>query len=811
MKLIIIGGVAGGASAAARARRNSENAEIILFEKGEYVSFANCGLPYHIGNVIEDRDDLLVMTPESFKERANIEVRIKSEITAVNTKEKSITVKDHLTAKIYTETYDKLILSPGSSPFIPPIPGTDDPDICVLWTIPDMDKIISKIKDGAKNAIVVGGGFIGLEVAENLIQRGITTTLIEKMPNLLVPFDVEMGAPLTDEMASHGVKLLLNNGITKVEKTLDKKFIVSTDTGHKIATDLLILSIGIRPNTAFLKNSGIKLNAIGAIVTDKYLCTSDPDIYAVGDAIEVNDLILSKQGMIPLAGPANKQGRIASDNAMGSRKEYKGSLGTAICKVFSLSAACAGLNEKKLKQAGIDYIKYYILPQSNASYFPGSERMYIKMIIARDGRILGSQIVGGKGVDKKIDLIATAMRNGLKVTDLSELELSYAPPYNSAKDPINFAGFVGEDILEGKSQIVHSDNITKELCLIDVREKDEVEMGTIPNSVNIPLGQIRSRLSELPKDKTIVTFCKVGLRGYLAERILKENGFDSRNLSGGFEVWKLFNTIKKTVPDSIQPTTQNLRQENNNMNVNIEINACGLQCPGPIIKVKDAINKIKEGEILKIRVNDRGFLNDIPAWCHATGNELISLEQEDKNGVTTVLIRKGSHSPKIDHPSCSVQEKKTAIVLFSNDLDKAMAAFIMASGFASLGHKVSIFFTFWGLNVLRKENPPAVKKDFLSKMFGIMMPRGAKKLALSKMHMMGIGTAMMKHVIKSKNINSLPELISQAQCMGVEFIACDMAMNVMGLKEEELISGIKIAGVGNFAALSEQSAATLFI
>ncbi len=804
MKILIIGGVAGGASAAARARRNSEDAQIILFERGEFVSFANCGLPYHIGNVIEDRDDLLVMTPESFKNRANIEVRIKNEVIDVNSKEKKITVKDINTGKEYYESYDKLILSPGSSPFIPDIPGSKDPDICTLWTIPDMDKIIARLQQGAKDAVVVGGGFIGVEIAENLIERGIKTSLIEMTDHLLPPFDKEIGHLLEGETLSSGVNLLLNTGLVKIEKTHDKNFILTTDKGEKITTALLILSIGVRPNTAFLKNSRIKLNPRGGIVTDKYLQTSETDIFAVGDAIEVNDLLFNKQTMIPLAGPANKQGRIAADNLFGLKKEYKGSLGTAICKVFGLTAACVGASEKKLKLEGTEYFKYYLVSGSNASYYPGSESMYIKILSDKNGKLLGAQIVGLKSVDKKIDIIASAIRNGLTVSDLAELELAYAPPYSSAKDPINFAGFIGENILDGKSEVIHSDSIPKESYLVDVRNEDEFVMGTIPGAINIPLGQIRNNLEKFPKDKSIIVFCQMGLRGYLAERILKVNGFKVQNLSGGYAVWKLFNPVKKSPKTEIH-----ILQGENNLKIDKEINACGLQCPGPILKVKEALNKMEQSQLLKVVVNDKGFLNDIPAWCKSTGNELISATKETDCSYVA-LIRKGENI-QIKQTACLSKEKKTSIVLFSNDLDKALAALIIATGFASLGHKVSIFFTFWGLNVLRKDNPPSVKKDILSRMFSFMMPCGAKKLALSKMHMMGMGTGMMKHVMKQKGVATLPELIAQAQGMGVEFLACEMAMNVMGIQEEELIEGIEIAGVANFAALSEQSTTTLFI
>ncbi len=814
MKLLIVGGVAGGASAAARARRNSEDTEIILFEKGEYVSFANCGLPYHVGKVIREREDLLVMTPEALKKRANIEVRIKNEVISVSPSKKEITVKDLSNGKVYTESYDKLILSPGSMPFIPDIPGIKDNDVDVLWTIPDMDKIIAKIKDGARNAVVVGGGFIGIEVAENLAGLGIKTTIIEKIDQLLPPFDKEMASILEKEMISNGINLMLNTSVIKIDKDASKKFILTTDKGSCITADIVIFSIGVTPNTEFLKDSGIKLNSRGGIVVDKCLRTNVVDVFAVGDAAEVNDLILNKQTMIPLAGPANKQGRIAADNVFGAEKEYKGSLGTAICKVFNLTAACVGCNERKLKAEKVDYFKYYVVPGSNASYYPGSESMFVKIIADKSGKILGSQIVGGKSVDKRIDALAIAIRTGLALHDLEELELAYAPPYNSAKDPINIAGFVGSDILSGKSEIVNSDNIPEDAFLVDVRGPDEFEAGTIPGAVNIPLGAVRKNLSRFQKEKLIVVFCRVGLRGYIAERIFKNNGYKVKNLSGGYLVWKLYQPTTFTAVSDDYFTTKGVfkseTEENMAPNFDKEIDICGLQCPGPIVKVREALNLLSVGQVLKVIANDIGFFKDLPSWCSSTGNVLTDIKK-DGNRIEA-LIRKTEACISQTNTSCNtVKNKKSTIVLFSNDLDKAMAAMIIATGFASLGHGVSIFCTFWGLNVLRKESPPLVKKDLLSRMFGFMMPRGAGKLALSKMHMMGMGTAMMKHVMKNKNVGTLPELMKQAQEIGVKFLACDMAMNVMGIKPEELIDGVEIAGVANFAALSEQSSTTLFI
>ena len=814
MKLLIIGGVAGGASAAARAKRIDEKTEIILFERGEYVSFANCGLPYHIGKVIPERESLLVMTPEKLKGRADIDVRIRNEVTSVDPDKKIVTVKNLETSKTYTETYDKLIISTGSSPLRPPIPGANDPEVMVLTTIPDMDKIIAKIDSGAKRAVVVGGGFIGIEVVENLVELGLETTLVEMFPQVLPPLDKEMTQPVSELLELHGVNLYLNNGVTEINRKDDKStFSVKLKTGESIDTDIVIMAAGVRPNSELAKDAGLKLNKRGGIVVNKQLQTSNSDIYAIGDVIEVNDLILNTPVMIPLAGPANKQGRIAANNVFGKKIEYKGSLGTSICKIFETTAAATGINEKRLKQEGVDYQKFYFTPNSHASYYPGGYILFIKVLFDKSGKILGAQITGNDGVDKRIDLFATAIRNGLTFDDLEELELAYAPPYGAAKDPINFAGFVGNNILRGDSQIVTPDNIPEDSLLLDIREKDEVLCGTLSGSLHIPLGQLRDSLNKLPKDKEIIVFCKVGARGYLAELILRANGFNVKNLSGGYEAWKLFNPTPATC-DTPKNEQKKVKSQplavSSEIKITTELNACGLQCPGPIVKVKENIDKLNNGEILQVRASDVGFMKDIPVWCTSTGNTLINVKNE--KGTIEALIQKGTDGGTPMTITENVNgEKRTTIVLFSNDLDKSLAAMIIASGFATLGHKVTIFFTFWGINVLRKDNPPRLKKDLLSRMFGFMMPRGPRKLALSKMHMMGMGTGMMKHVMKMKNIDSLPELMKQAQSLGVEFQVCEMAMNMMGIQEEELIDNVERVGVANFAALSEKSTTTLFI
>ena len=816
MKLLIIGGVAAGASAAARAARLDSSAEIIVFERGEYMSFANCGLPYYVGEVIKQRDSLLVMTPEKFKGRTGIEVRTTQEVVEIDPKAKNVKVKNLQSGDVYTESYDKLLMTTGSSPLLPPIPGADDPDVMSLWTIPDVDRIKEKVDSGIKSAIVVGGGFIGVEVAENLVERGVEVTMIEKLPQIMANFDLEMASILEDELTANGIELQLNNGLKEIHRS-SGKLVATLDSGSQIPADLIIMSVGVKPNSELAAAAGLKLGERKGVKVNEHLQTSNPDIYAAGDVIEVLDPVLGVPTMIPLAGPANRQGRIAADNIFGADETYKGTLGTSICKIFDLDAASVGASEKKLKAVGKDYLKTYIIPASHASYYPGSEAMFIKVLFEESGKILGAQVVGRDGVDKRIDLLATAIKTGLTVSDLTELELAYAPPYGSAKDPINYIGFVGENIIKGDTKVISPDQIKESDFLLDVREEDEVLCGAVPGAYNIPLGEVRNRINEIPKDKRIVIFCKSGLRAYIGERYLRQQGFDVINLSGGYLVWKLFNQEKthsvKTVPccGDTPCTTVNTENQGNTMDNNqptFELDACGLQCPGPIVQVKHKIDAMKDGDTLKVTASDAGFYNDLPAWCESTGNKVMSIEKTD--GLVKAVVQKGT-APAPAGGAITTMPKRTTIVLFSNDLDKALAAFIIASGFASLGHDVTIFCTFWGLNVLRKDHPPKVKKNLVSKMFGMMMPRGAKKLALSKMHMMGMGTAMMKQVMKSKNIDDLPALIGQARLMGVKLIACEMAMNMMGIQQSELLDNVELAGVGNFAALAEKSGPVMFI
>ncbi len=800
MKYIIVGGVAAGASAAARLRRLEENAEIVLLERGPYISYANCGLPYHLGGVVPKRESLLVMPEAKFKAWFNIDIRTKNEAIAIDRSAKTVTIRGSDGAE-YSESYDKLLLATGSSPIVPAMPGSGDERILPLWTIPDMDSIAGRMKAGAKKAVVVGGGFIGLETAENLTERGLEVTVVEQMDQVLPTVDREMATPLAQELGSLGIALKLGCKVVSFEKNAAALSVV-LDNGEKLPADLVVMSIGVKPNSELAKTSGLELGARGYIRVDESMRTSDECIYAAGDVVEVFDPVTGGSTAVPLAGPANRQGRIAADNMAGGSSRYLGSIGTAVVKVGSLNAAGVGLTERRLRQLGLAYEKIYLHPGSNVSYYPGSTQLHIKLLFASDGKILGAQIVGGKGVDKRIDVIACAMRNHLTAPELGTLELAYAPPFNSAKDPVNFAGFIAENVLNGNSRIAHADEIPAEALILDVREPAETELGMIPGAVAIPLGQLRGRLNELDRNREIIVHCQAGLRGYLAERILRQHGFNVRNLSGGYITWKYFHPAPfvpaKRKTDAGDRPAANLR----------ELDVRALACPGPVVRLKNEVNAMAPGETLKL-LAPASFSPDLLAWAKASGNEVVHMEK--KTDFLEAVVRKGAPDATPKNESSSAGEHSAAIVLFSNDLDKAMAALIIACGMAASGAKVGIFFTFWGLSVLRKNPPPPVKKPLISRMFGWMLPKGASKLVLSKMNMGGMGTLMMKQVMARENVLTLPQLLEQARQLGVKFVACEMAMDVMGITREELVEIDEVAGVASFVEMAKHSNNTLFI
>ncbi|TDP59075.1 DsrE/DsrF/DrsH-like family protein [Aminicella lysinilytica] len=820
-KTVIIGGVAGGATAAARLRRLDESMEIVILERGEYISYANCGLPYYIGDVIKERQALLLQTPMAMKAKYNIDVRTSNEVEKINKDRKTVTVRSEQGE--YEETYDDLIIATGSSPLKPPIPGIDNEGIYSLWTVPDTDRIRAIVDERKpKTAAVIGGGFIGLEMAENLHKRGIKVSIIEAQDQVMAPVDYDMAQLIHENLDMNGVSLHLGDGVSEFIRG-DDMVTVKLASGAEVTADMVILSIGVRPNSQLAKDAGLQLNKRGGIKVDPWMHAFEEGegnnqadgIWAVGDVIEVENFITKEKTMIPLAGPANKQGRIVANNIKGAAEEYKGSLGTSVAQVFDYTVASTGINEKTLrlagKEKGRDYEVALIVQKSHAGYYPMATPMTLKMLFDMTGKILGAQIIGQDGVDKRIDTIATTIRLGGDVHSLAELELAYAPPYSSAKDPVNMLGFVAGNILDGKMSFVQWDEIKKEMQVLDVTEDVERRIWAMDDSVHIPLGQLRERLDELDKNKTIVVYCAIGVRSYNGARVLAQCGFkDVQILAGGSSFYKSM-TYVPCAGDS-QKDEGNVEDMNESGEIKI-LDCCGLQCPGPIMKVNDALKIMKPGETVRVSATDMGFAKDVESWCQRTGNTFVGKERNGRENIVT--IRKGNNS--VGSPCCPSSEKpaelpqgKTMIV-FDGDLDKVLASFIIANGAAAMGRPVTMFFTFWGLNVLRKPEKVKVKKTMIEKMFGAMMPRGTGKLKLSNMNMMGMGTKMMKKVMKAKNVMSLEELIEEAKKNGVKLVACTMSMDIMGITADELIDGVELAGVASYLGDAEVSNVNLFI
>lgn len=821
MKILIVGGVAGGATVAARVRRLDEKAEVILFERGKYVSYANCGLPYYIGGTIAQRPKLFVQTVKGFTDRFRIDIRVEQEVIAVDRARKQVEVRNLATGEVYIETYDKLVLSPGAEPLRPKIEGIDSRKIFTLRSVPDTDAIKQYIdSQRPERAVVVGGGFIGLEMAENLHHLGLRVDVVEMANQVMAPLDFSMASMVHRHLTDKGVGLYLEDGVVRFEETAEGRVVVYLRSGRKITSDMVLLSIGVRPEVGLAQEAGLTIGACRGIAVDEYMQTSDPDIYALGDAVEVMHRVTGKPALIPLAGPANKQGRIVADNlVLGNKRKYRGSIGTSVAKVFDLTVATAGANAKLLRANHIDYVSSYTHGASHAGYYPNALPLSIKILFAPGtGRLLGAQVVGCDGADKRIEMFEQIIREGGTVYDLTELEHAYAPPYSSAKDPVNMAGYVAGNILEGQVRIIHWREIASlsdETLRIDVRTQDEFAMGTIPGFVNIPLDELREHLDELPRERPIVVTCAVGLRGYLACRILTQHGFmDVRNLSGGYTTWRSA-TAPVAEPreegacscdcGSAQPQQKSCSEVSAHT---LEVDACGLMCPGPVMQLKKSYEGLKPGEQLCITATDQAFGRDVASWCRMTGAELLSLDTS--NGKVKALIRKQASEGTPCRPAQRVADNKT-IVVFSDDLDKALASFVIANGAASTGKKVTMFFTFWGLNIIKKRQKPVVEKDLFGRMFSWMLPAHSGELRLSKMNMGGLGSRMMRWIMRSKKIDSLEELIRQAQENGVEMIACTMSMDVMGVRQEELMDNVTLGGVASYLDRTEEANLNLFI
>lgn len=818
MKYAIIGGVAGGATAAARLRRIDEQAEIILLEKGKYISYANCGLPYYIGGVIAEREKLLVQTPASFGKRFRIDVRVENEVIAIDPEKKTLTIRK-ADGKEYEETYDKLLLSPGANPVKPPLEGIDSEGIFTLRNVEDTDRIKAYITDKqVKRAVVVGAGFIGLEMAENLHHAGVAVSVVEMGNQVMAPIDFSMAAPIHRHLIEKGVSLYLEEGVTRFRRT-EEGITVFLKSGKTIPADMVLLSIGVRPATALAQQAGLELGETGGIRVDEYLETSAKDIYAVGDAIEYPHPLTGKPWLNYLANPANRQGRIVADNmALGNTTSYEGAIGTSIAKVFDMTVASTGLAAKRLKQWGMEYQSSVTHSASHAGYYPDALPLTLKLTFhPKTGKLYGAQCVGYEGVDKRIDQIAGLIKHGGTVYDLMETEHTYAPPFSSAKDPIAIAGYVASNIISGAMPVISWRELAEkkdEVMLIDTRTPEEFSFGTIPGAVNIPLDEMRDRLSEIPTDKPVVLFCAVGLRGYLAQRILIGRGYrNTANLIGGYKTYSAaVAPIPAPVASSAVPTTASAPSQSVQSGSGKEplrVNACGLQCPGPIMQVKKAMDSIAPGERVEIVATDAGFARDASAWCATTGNKLI--EKKEEKGRYTVLLEKGDEACARPSSLPAAGGRGKTLILFSDDLDKALATFVLANGAAATGQKVSIFFTFWGLNVLKKIQKPRTEKDIFGKMFGMMLPSSSLRLKLSKMNMMGLGSRMMRFLMKRKGIDSLESLRSQALAQGVEFIACQMSMDMMGIRREELLDEVTIGGVATYMERADKANVNLFI
>lgn len=821
-KVIVVGGVAGGASCVARLRRLDEDAEVTLVERGPHVSYANCGLPYHIGGVIPERDALFVQTPEGLTSRFNLTVKTLTEAVRIDRQKRTVTLRDLQSGEEREQGYDYLVLSPGAEPIKPPVEGIDLPGVFALRNVPDLDRIMGFLSERkVERAVVVGSGYIGVEVAENLVHRGVGVTIVEKLPQVVPFLDVEMSAFLANELALHKVGLRLGNGLQAITKT-GQGLKVHLGSGEALEADLVIMAVGVRPETRLAREAGLELGASGAIKVDAQMRTSDPQIFAVGDAVEVKDRLTGQLTRMPLAGPANRQGRLAAEVIAGRKVEYRGAYNTSIVKVFDQVAASVGLSERAAKQLGLAHRVVWVPGSSHAGYYPGASPLTLKLLFAPDtGKILGAQAIGREGADKRVDVLATAIAGGLTVYDLEVMDFAYAPPFSSAKDPVNHAASVAAGMLRGDHPSIGWSELAEAqrqgALLLDVREPDEVACGAFPGALNIPLGALRLRLGELPKDRKIVVACQAGLRGYVGLRILLQRGFDAVNLLGGYKLWyaatgpidasqatETITSSETVVAACPIPGTLSAREPD------LKIDACGLQCPGPILKVKETVEKAKEGQVIEILASDPGFATDLPAWARATGNQVLSVGT-DARGIRAV-IAKGRPLPATPMTAGGPADNGQTLVVFSNDLDRAMASLIIATGGAAMGKKVTLFFTFWGLSLLRKPQAPSASgKDWKKKAFGWMLPKGPAELGLSKMNMGGMGAAMMRKVMQESNVDSVAQLLEKARQMGVKLVACQMSMDVMGFDHSELIDGVEIGGVASYLDEASRARVNLFV
>ena len=825
MKIVVVGGVAAGMSIAARARRLDEHADIVVFERGHHVSFANCGLPYHIGETIKDRSRLLLQTPQSLRESLDIDVRNGVEVLAVDRTAKTVHVRVRDTGEEYDEPYDALALAPGADPVRPTLPGIDLPSVHVLRRIGDMD-VIKHLVDGqgdkartggVRHAVVIGAGYIGLEMAENLHERGVQVAIVEMADQIMPPLDREMTTAMENYLRSHGVELHLGTAAAAFSARPDGRTQVELRDSTFLTTDLVIMAAGVRPNVALARAAGIELGPRGGIAVDHHMRTSDPSIWAAGDAVEVEHTVLPDTWLIPLAGPANRQGRVAAENMCGRDTTYSSTQGTSIVKVFEMVAGATGASEKQLVAAGIPYLTVQTHPHGHAGYYPGTAMMDVKLTFSpSDGAILGAQISGFDGVDKRLDVLATALRAGMTVHDLESLELAYAPPFGSAKDPVNMAGFMATNLLKGDLRLWYAKDWPQAVDgarIIDVRGPEEFEIWHLPGAQNVPLCTIREASEGWDRDVPLRLYCAVGFRSYLAYRALVQRGFtDVATLSGGMTTFRAHHHVAPTEVDAPTPVISYAETATSSRpaasGVVVDLDCTGLACPGPIMALRKEIEHLAPGDEVLAHVSDPGFRLDAPAWAKTNGHELLELVPEGAGYVAR--IRKGGGQVAA-RSAVQAAPKKTFIV-FSGDMDKVLATFIIANGALAMGEEVAMFFTFWGLNALRRpQAPPVANKSVLDKMFGAMMPSGPDRLKLSQLNMLGAGTALMKKVMTDNKVPTVPELIASAIEGGAKIVACTMTMDLLGIDRSELIDGIELGGVATMLGDANDSNGTLFI
>ncbi len=681
---------------------------------------------------------------------------------------------------------------------------------------------------GPVRCVVIGAGYIGLEMAENLKHRGALVEVVEMADQILPPLDHEISVPLERHVRSRGIGLHLSTAAAAFTQNADGSLTVELTSSVFLPADLVILSAGVRPATLLALDAGLELGAHGGIAVDTHMRTSDPHIWAAGDSVETPHTVLPGSGLAPLAGPANREARVAAENICGRTTEYKSTQGTSIVKIFEMVAGGTGATERQLIAEEVDYRAIHVHPSGHAGYYPGTAMMHIKLLFApSDGRILGAQVAGFDGVDKRLDVFATALRAGLTVWDLEELELAYAPPFGSAKDPVNMAGFVASNVLLGDLTLWYAQDYpaaTDGARVIDVRTAEEFSIWHLPGAENVPLATLRDAVDSWDRDQPLRLYCSVGFRSYLAYRLLVQRGFtDVKTLSGGSETFRAWHELE---PDSADPTpavesyaeavdliaaSTLSTTATHGSGVTVDLDCSGLACPGPIMRLADTVKSLNVGDDVVVHVSDPGFASDAPAWVRRNGHQLLEITPEGSGYVAT--IRKGAPSPAPGGQLAVVAATapKISFVVFSGDLDKVIAAFIIANGAIAMGEEVSMFFTFWGLNALRRSNPPKRKRSALDAMFGKMMPQGAEKLTLSQMHMMGAGTAMIKSVMKKNGVHSLPELIASAQFGGARLIGCTMTMDLLGIAESDLIDNVELGGVATFLGEAAESTTTLFI